>query len=428
MKKSIIAGVTATALLTSGLPLQTFAATIAPQTVQNKQAESSKFVKSLPELGSQSILLQTYALTLLKQGDVVLPELPNFVKHQETARKNARYVLDKMYPNFISTNQNIISFGQKFKNYYQLLYNLAEKAKTDPQAKKDFLSGIQALQSVLIKNKGEIDKVTQQIGTFQTTLATDVTNFSTEAKKAEDLLISKNGQVKELSDKIKTINSDIQTQITTIATTSVAIAIGAGTLSLGILIGAATIAAAAAPTISAATAITSAGLTLATPAAALAGGSVAGGITAGVGATATGGLSTAATLGLLTPIITGLGAIVGGSVTLGLADKKLTALRQDLMATTQKLGEATIAAAALAVVKGQIDQFTNTVAQGKTSFDTMKQGWEELNANFTDMYSTMNQVDVNHNLVLNKLNEMKGTVEKLEQEARTQEKILTNGK
>ncbi|PGC84458.1 HBL/NHE enterotoxin family protein [Bacillus toyonensis] len=428
MKKCIIAGVTATALLASGLPLQTFAATTTPQTVQNMQAESSKFAKNLPELGSQSILLQTYALTLLKQGNVVLPELPNFVQHQETARKNARYVLDKIYPNFISTNQNIISFGQKFKNYYTILSNLAAKAKTDPQAKKDFLSGIQSLQSVLIKNKGEIDKVTQQMGSFQTILAADVTNFSTEAKKAEDLLISKNGQVKELSDKIKTINADIQSQITTITTTSIAIAVGAGALAIGILIGTATIAAAAAPTISAATAITSAGLTLATPAAALAGGSVAGGITAGVGATATGGLSTAATLGLITPIVTGLGAIIGGSVTLGLADKKLTALRNDLMETTQKLGEATIAAAALTIVKGQIDQFTNTVAQGKASFDTMKQGWEELNGNFTDMYSTMNQVDVNQYLVLDKLNAIKGTVEKLEQEARTQEKILTNVK
>ncbi|PEF60489.1 HBL/NHE enterotoxin family protein [Bacillus cereus] len=428
MKKSIIAGVTATALLTSGLPIQTFAATTTSQTVQKNQAESSKFVKSLPELGSQSILLQTYALTLLKQGDIVLPELPNFVKHQETARKNARYVLDKMYPNFISTNQSIISFSQKFKNYYAILYSLAEKAKTDPQAKTDFLSGIQGLQAVLSKNKGEIDKVTQQIGTFQTILASDVSHFSTEAKKAEELLISKNGQIKELSDKIKAINNDIQAQITIITTTSVAIAVGAGTLSLGILIGTATIAAAAAPTLSVATAITGAGVTLATPAAALAGGSVVGGITAGAGATATGGLSTAATLGLLSPIVAGLGAIVGGSVTLGLADKKLTALRKDLMGTTQKLGETTIAAAALTVVKGQIDQFTNTVDQGKASFDRMKQGWEELSANFTDMYSSMNQVDVNQYLVLDKLNAMKGTVEKLEQEARTQEKILTNGK
>jgi len=101
--------------------------------MENQRVNTSDIEVSpaLQNLGTQSVLLKTYALSLLKQPTVAIKVMPNLESYQEKTKQHAYYWLDTVQPSFIATNQQSISFQRNFLNYYNNLIELSFKIGTD---------------------------------------------------------------------------------------------------------------------------------------------------------------------------------------------------------------------------------------------------------------------------------------------------------
>ncbi|MFZ7760056.1 HBL/NHE enterotoxin family protein [Bacillus thuringiensis] len=388
MKKKVLTGTMIAALLATSVPFNVLADQVKPGETQQVQQVStqgleSKLSLSISDLGAQSILAKTYALSLQKQADLTIPELPDLTKYQQTARQNAKALLDTIYPQFIDANQQIIQFSNQFASKYAILFDLAGKAKTDATAKQQFVEQVQQLQETIATYKENADKMKQNTAKFQTAVGIDITNFTKEAQKATDLLTSKDGEIAKLTSQIATINTDIQSQLNTIITTSVTMALSTLGLALGLVVGITALP--AAPTV-------------------------------------------AQVIGVVTPVVTGLGGMVGSASGLGIAVQKMTEKRNELATVTQNLSKAQTSAAGLTLLKGQVNNFIQTIETGKASFDHVQQGWTDLEQNFTDIQTSLQAVDTDEQKVLNKLSQLKQKVDRLEKDATQQEKILADVK
>lgn len=379
MKKStIFTGCIITAIVASQvLPLPASAAEKKQADIQGINTSNVMVSSTLQNLGTQSVLLKTYALTLLKQPTVAIEAMPNLGVYQEKAKQHARYWLDTVQPSFIAANQQFVSFQQKFRNYYNKLIELSSKIETDNQAKQEFVIGIKKLQECLNNHQNEIKKMSSGLQKFQQNFNVDAENFISLAATAKTSLVNKNGEVEQLVKQIETLNSDITSQI-------------------GVIVG----------------------------------GTI--GMVAGIGAivlftttVATGGVGAAVVVPTLGSIAPALGGIVGG-VTVGFAAKKLEGKRKELQEITQKLENAKADAAALTLLVGQVNTFKDTVTKGKESLEGFGDNWYELKNNFTELQQNVNKINPDSSVLQKNLVQIKKKVDGLAVQAKQQEKVITD--
>ncbi|HDR4458141.1 HBL/NHE enterotoxin family protein [Bacillus cereus group sp. MYBK120-1] len=392
MKKStIFTGCIITAIVASQvLPLPASAADKKQADIQGINTSNVVVSSTLQNLGTQSVLLKTYALTLLKQPTVAIEAMPNLGVYQEKAKQHARYWLDTVQPSFIAANQQFVSFQQKFLNYYNKLIELSSKIETDNQAKQEFVIGIKKLQECLNNHQNEIQKMSSGLQKFQQNFNVDAENFISLAATAKTSLVNKNGEVEQLVKQIETLNSDITSQIGVIVGGTIGMVAGIGAIVFGTIV-----------------------LFTATVA------------TGGVGAAVV-----VPTLGSIAPalggIVGGTGGLIGGGVTVGFAAKKLEGKRKELQEITQKLENAKADAAALTLLVGQVNTFKDTVIKGKESLEGFGDNWYELKNNFTELQQNVNKINPDSSVLQNNLVQIKKKVDGLAVQAKQQEKVITD--
>ncbi|MGR5992922.1 HBL/NHE enterotoxin family protein [Bacillus paranthracis] len=213
-RASIVTGCVITAMLaTQVAPLQTLAA-------ENQAVEQTSTAAvaspALQELGTQAVLLKTYALTLLKQPTITIAAMPDLGSYQDKAKQHARYWLDTVQASFIDANQQSIDFQQKIQNYYNKLMELAKQMDTNPTAKQDFITGITKLQESLNIHQNQIKSMSSNLQQFEKKFDADAQNFIEASKNTQKSLADKNGEIVQLTQQIETLNSDITAQIGTI--------------------------------------------------------------------------------------------------------------------------------------------------------------------------------------------------------------------
>ncbi len=84
---------------------------------------------AMKETKSNMLVMDLYALTILKQADINLDGLPSvgdklktdIKANQNLTRENATYWLNNLKSGIVTTNQNIISYDTKFQNYSRYL-------------------------------------------------------------------------------------------------------------------------------------------------------------------------------------------------------------------------------------------------------------------------------------------------------------------
>ncbi|SDY24323.1 HBL/NHE enterotoxin family protein [Thermoactinomyces sp. DSM 45892] len=378
-KVSLVTGCVITAMMASHvLPSQVVAA-------EEKQAIELSVSKSnadaaltLQELGTQTILLKTQALTLLKQPTVVATTMPDLSTYQDKAKQHASYWLDVVQPSFIDANQQIISFQQKFQSYYDKLIELSSKMDTDPQAKQDFIAGIRKLQESVSNHQYQMQTMSSNLQQFKDKFDVDAQNFINAATNAQKSLADKNGEIAALTKQIQSINADIT------ATTGLIVG-GVITMVAGI-----------------------------------------GGITLGtIALFATTGGTVAVIIPALAGIVTGTGGLLGGGLTVGFAAKKLDNKRKELQETTQKLTSAQTEAASLTLLSEQVNTFKDTVTKGEDSLEGFHDNWYTLQQNFTKLKKNVDQVNPDSSVLQSYLAQIKKSVDDLATQAKQQEQIIT---
>lgn len=376
-KSSVVTGCVITAMLaTQVAPLQTLAA-------ENQAVEQTSTAAvaspALQELGTQAVLLKTYALTLLKQPTITIAAMPDLGSYQDKAKQHARYWLDTVQPSFIDANQQFIDFQQKIQNYYNKLMELAKQMDTNPTAKQDFITGITKLQDSLNKHQNQIKSMSTNLQQFQKKFDTDAQHFIEAAKGAQKSLADKDGEVAQLAQKIETINSDITAQIGTIVGGTISMIAGIGAITLGTIV-----------------------------------------------LLTTEGTTAPIIVPMMAGIVAGTGAVIGGSVTVGFAAKKLEDKRKELQTVSEQLTTAKADAATLSLLTGQLNVFNDTIIKGKESVESFDENWNTLQQSFTELQNNVKQINPDSAVLQDKLAKIKKSVDDLATQAKQQEKVITD--
>lgn len=144
---------------------------------------------AMKDTKSNMLVMDLYALTILKQADINLDGLPsvdNNLKtsikaNQDLTRENATYWLNNLKSGLVKMNQNIISYDTRFQNYsgYLLQY------KNDPDTQKALLT---KLNGEISKNKKQVTDLVEDLKSFRTKLEKDTTNLKGNAEKIVNIL------------------------------------------------------------------------------------------------------------------------------------------------------------------------------------------------------------------------------------------------
>ena len=179
--------------------------------------------------GSNALVMDLYALTIIKQGNVNFGNVSSVdaalkgkvIQHQDTARGNAKQWLDVLKPQLISTNQNIINYNTKFQNYYDTLV-----AAVDAKDKATLTKGLTRLSSSINENKAQVDQLVEDLKKFRNKMTSDTQNFKGDANQITSILASQDAGIPLLQNQITTYNEAISKYNAIIIGSSVATTLG----------------------------------------------------------------------------------------------------------------------------------------------------------------------------------------------------------
>ena len=197
--------------------------------------------KALEETGSHVIVMDAYALTMLKAPDFKFDTVNVFktssdkdlvnrvLNAQKTSKGHATYWLDVLKPNLINLNQGIVNYGTKFDNYYQTIVDAV-----DEKDKETTKLGIERLYKSVEEHKQTIDQLVKDLQTFRNTLFTDSQSFTSSTDSMIAKLAGNDAAIAALQQEIAAYNKQVDTATKMIIGGSVTAAIGAGLDLLGV--------------------------------------------------------------------------------------------------------------------------------------------------------------------------------------------------
>ncbi|MEK4711019.1 non-hemolytic enterotoxin subunit B [Bacillus sp. FSL R10-2780] len=185
---------------------------------------------ALEKTGSNMLVMDLYALTIVKQANVnfdgltvINNDLQKSIKDNHDASKtNAKQWLDGLKPQIIQTNQNIINYNTQFQNYYDVLVEAANN--NDKETLKAVLT---SLDDSISENKGAVDRLVQDLKVFRGKLELDTQNLKTDANKITDILSGQDAGIPLMQKQIETNQTLIDENNKVYIASSVATALGA---------------------------------------------------------------------------------------------------------------------------------------------------------------------------------------------------------
>lgn len=221
MKKTLVAGILATAVSTSCFtPVNAFAAE--NKQPQFKETSIQNFLtvntlsNSIRSLGSNTPLIQGYGLVILKQPDFKVNTMSSLTTDQKLARKHVQEWMDEYNPKIFNLNQEMMSFSTMFNNYYSKLNELVGKVNEDQQAKEEFVSAFTRLQNEVQTIQGDMEQTSVDLNWYRDELIQDSESLTKRANTAIESLNGSNGEIAQLRTQIKQIQEEIQNELTKI--------------------------------------------------------------------------------------------------------------------------------------------------------------------------------------------------------------------
>ncbi|MGH0803535.1 HBL/NHE enterotoxin family protein [Bacillus cereus] len=247
--KTIASAAVMTGILTSSIaPSYAFAA---ENPAQDQAVYKERLTKSLGtedlnallnlinNVKSNTLTLDVYALTLQKQPIVTFSQLPSSTTrvkdavqgvktNQEAAIQNASKWLNDIKPQLVSVNEGILNYSQKFQIYTNRL-NTAIKQKDTPT----FLHGLTNLNSDIIEQKGQVDKVINDLTKFRDDIAINTRALKAHSETINSEITGDNALIPQLKAELKEYNRTVSTLTSGIALGTVGIVTGAVLLATG---------------------------------------------------------------------------------------------------------------------------------------------------------------------------------------------------
>lgn len=151
---------------------------------------------AMKDTKSNMLVMDLYALTILKQADINLDGLPsvdNNLKtdikaNQDLTRENATYWLNNLKSGIVKMNQNIISYDTKFQNYSRYLLQY----KNDPVKLTALLT---KLNGEISENKKQVTDLVEDLKSFRKKLEDDTKNLKGNAEKIVNILTSQDAGI-----------------------------------------------------------------------------------------------------------------------------------------------------------------------------------------------------------------------------------------
>ncbi len=160
---------------------------------------------AMKDTKSNMLVMDLYALTILKQADINLDGLPSVGDNLKTAikanqkltRENATYWLNNLKSGIVTTNQNIISYDTKFQNYsgYLLQY------KNDPVKLTALLT---KLNGEISQNKDQVTKLVEDLKSFRGKLEKDTQNLKGNSEEIVNILTGQEAGIPLFQKQIET--------------------------------------------------------------------------------------------------------------------------------------------------------------------------------------------------------------------------------
>lgn len=247
--KTIASAAVITGILTSSIaPSYAFAAENPTQYQANYKERLTKslgtedlnaLLNLINNVKSNTLTLDVYALTLQKQPIVTFSQLPSSTTrvkdavqgvktNQEAAIQNASKWLNDIKPQLVSVNEGILNYSQKFQIYANKL-TTAIKQKDTPT----FLHGLTNLNSDIIEQKGQVDKVINDLTKFRDDIAINTRVLKAHSETINSEITGDNALIPQLKAELKEYNRTVSTLTSGIALGTVGIVTGAVLLATG---------------------------------------------------------------------------------------------------------------------------------------------------------------------------------------------------
>ncbi|AJG91263.1 non-hemolytic enterotoxin subunit B [Bacillus thuringiensis] len=183
---------------------------------------------AMKETKSNMLVMDLYALTILKQADINLDGLPSvgdklktdIKANQNLTRENATYWLNNLKSGIVTTNQNIISYDTKFQNYSRYLLQY----KNDPVKLTALLT---KLNGEISQNKDQVTKLVEDLKSFRGKLEKDTQNLKGNAEGIVNILTGQEAGIPLFQKQIETNKALIDENNKIYIASSVATAAGA---------------------------------------------------------------------------------------------------------------------------------------------------------------------------------------------------------
>lgn len=298
---------------------------------------------AIEKAGSNVLAMDLYALTILKQANANFNGIHSIdnslkikvLKHQKDAKDNANQWLDKIKPQLILTNQNIINYNTKFQNYYDTL------TKAVKNRDKDTLTiGLTKLSNSIQENKGQVDTLINDLKKFRNKLTTDTQTFKEDVNEVSSILASQDAGIPLLQQQLEIYNAAVSKYNGIIIGSSVATALG--------------------------------------PVAIVAGSVV---IWTGAG--------TPLGVGL---IATGIGATGAGVTGIVLAKKELDRARVEIQKISGQITQAQLEVAGLTNVKTQTEYLAATIDTAIVALQNISNQWHTMGTKYTSLLQNVKTI------------------------------------
>ncbi|PDY09373.1 hemolysin BL lytic component L1, partial [Bacillus pseudomycoides] len=145
------------------------------QKVGNYELGPEGLKKALAQTGSNLLVMDLYAKTMIKQPNINLSNIDlgsegaelikNIHLNQELSRINANYWLDTAKPKIQKTARNIVNYDEQFKNYYDVL-----EAAVQKKDKAELKEGLNDLITTINTNSKEVTEVIKMLQDFKAKL------------------------------------------------------------------------------------------------------------------------------------------------------------------------------------------------------------------------------------------------------------------
>ncbi|CAI8943112.1 MULTISPECIES: HBL/NHE enterotoxin family protein [Bacillus] len=328
------------------------------QKVGNYELGSEGLKKALTQTGSNILVMDLYAKTMIKQPNVNLSGidlgsegaelLKSIHLNQELSRINANYWLDTAKPKIQKTARNIVNYDEEFKNYYDTLAAAVQK-----KDKAELKDGINDLITTINTNSQEVTEVIKMLQDFKAKLYDNSTGFKNNVDGQGGLtalLAGNNALIPQLQAEIEKLRSTQTEHFNNVLAWSIGGGLGAFIL-------------------------------------------VAAAIAGTVVIVVTGGTATPAVIG-------GLTALGAAGIGLGTASGVIASKNMDSYnAISNKIGQlstkadlASQAVISLTNAKATLTDLYQTVDQAILSLTNIQKQWNTMGANYTDLHDNIDSM------------------------------------